>query len=293
MTDTAPQPLKAALWMMGAIASFTTMAVAGRAVSVELDTFETMMYRSLFGVAMVVATLWALGRMHEVNTDRLHIHAARNICHFTGQNLWFFALTLIPFAQLFALEFTSPLWVALLAPLVLGERLTAIRLFAAILGFLGVLVVVRPGVIEINAGVIAAAAAAIGFAGSILFTKLLTRTASVGCILFWLTVMQSVFGTVMAGFDGDIAVPSVALLPFVLLIGAAGLLAHMCLTNALRIAPATVVVPIDFLRLPIIATIGMLFYNEAIDIYVFIGGAIIFAAIYLNIWTESRRVTVS
>ena len=109
MTDAAPQPLKAALWMMGAIASFTTMAVAGRAVSIELDTFETMMYRSFFGVVIVVAALWGLGRMHEVNTDRLHIHAVRNVCHFTGQNLWFFAVTLIPFAQLFALEFTSPL----------------------------------------------------------------------------------------------------------------------------------------------------------------------------------------
>lgn len=293
MTDAAPQPLKAALWMMGAIASFTTMAVAGRAVSIELDTFETMMYRSFFGVVIVVAALWGLGRMHEVNTDRLHIHAVRNVCHFTGQNLWFFAVTLIPFAQLFALEFTSPLWVALLAPLVLGERLTRIRLFAAILGFIGVLIVVRPGVIEVNAGVIAAAASAIGFAGSMLFTKRLTRTASVGCILFWLTVMQSVFGIIMAGWDGDIAVPTMATLPFVLLIGIAGLVAHLCLTNALSIAPATVVVPMDFLRLPIIAIIGMLFYSEAIDIYVFIGGLIIFGAIYLNIWTESRRVTVS
>ncbi len=293
MTDPAPHPLKAALWMTGAIASFTSMAIAGRAVSVELDTFETMMYRSFFGIIIVLAALWALGRLGEVTTDRLHIHGIRNLCHFTGQNLWFYAVTIIPFAQLFALEFTTPVWVALLAPLILKESLTRTRFLTAMLGFVGVLVVVRPGVIEVNAGVVAAAAAAIGFAGSILFTKLLTRTATVGCILFWLTVMQSVFGIVAAGWDGDIAVPSAATLPFVLLIGAAGLLAHLCLTNALRVAPATVVVPMDFLRLPLIAVIGMMFYGEALDIYVFLGAAIIFLAVYLNIWTEARRVSVS
>jgi drug/metabolite transporter (DMT)-like permease len=293
MTDAAPQPLKAALWMTGAIASFTSMAVAGREVSVELDTFETMMYRSFFGFFIVVIVLLALGRLGEINTDRLHLHGIRNLCHFTGQNLWFYAVAIIPFAQLFALEFTTPVWVALLAPLVLKEALTRTRLFAALLGFVGVLVVVRPGMTDVNAGVIAAAASAIGFAGSIMFTKLLTRTATVGCILFWLTVMQSVFGIVAAGWDGDIALPSSATLPFVLLIGAAGLLAHLCLTNALRVAPATVVVPMDFLRLPLIAVIGMMFYGEALDTYVFFGAGLIFAAVYVNLWAEARRVTVS
>ncbi len=293
MTDAAPQPLKAALWMTGAIASFTSMAVAGREVSVELDTFETMMYRSFFGFFIVVTVLLALGRLGDINTDRLHLHGIRNLCHFTGQNLWFYAVAIIPFAQLFALEFTTPVWVALLAPLVLKEALNRTRLFAALLGFVGVLVVVRPGMTDVNAGVIAAAASAIGFAGSIMFTKLLTRTATVGCILFWLTVMQSIFGIVAAGWDGDIALPSSTTLPFVLLIGAAGLLAHLCLTNALRVAPATVVVPMDFLRLPLIAVIGMMFYGEALDTYVFFGAGLIFAAVYVNLWAEARRVTVS
>lgn len=293
MTDAAPQPLKAALWMTGAIASFTSMAIAGRAVSVELDTFETMMYRSFVGILIVVTTLWAMGRLGEITTDRLQVHAVRNLCHFTGQNLWFFAVTLIPFAQLFALEFTTPVWVALLAPLILREALTRTRLLTAVLGFIGVLIVVRPGVIEVNAGVVAAAGSAIFFAGSILFTKMLTRTATVGCILFWLTVMQSIFGIIATGWDGDIAVPTGGTLPFVILIGCAGLLAHLCLTNALKVAPATVVVPLDFLRLPLIALIGMAFYGEAIDLYVFVGAIVIFAAIYLNIWTEARRVTVS
>jgi drug/metabolite transporter (DMT)-like permease len=100
--------------------------------------------------------------------------------------------------------------------------------------------------------------------------------------------MQLLFGVVAAGYDGDIAWPSAQVWPYVLVIGAAGLLAHYCLTNALSLAPATVVVPIDFIRLPTIAVVGMLLYNEALDIWVFAGAAIIFTGNYLNIWSETR-----
>ena len=281
----------AALWMTGAIVSFSAMAVAGRAVSFELDTFEIMMYRSFIGVALVLAIGGALGRLGEVSTRNLHIHGIRNLCHFTGQNLWFYAVTAIPLAQVFALEFTSPLWVTLLAPLILGERLTRTRAIAALMGFAGILIVARPGAAELSPGLIAAAASAIGFAGSILFTKMLTRTETITCILFWLTVMQAVFGVVAAGYDGDVALPSAATVPWLVLIGCAGLVAHLCLTNALSVAPATVVVPLDFVRLPVIALVGMALYGEALDLYVFLGAAIIFVANYLNIWTESRPVT--
>src|SRR6056297_57382 len=291
VTVPAVPVLKAGLWMTGAIVSFSSMAVAGRDVSFELDTFELMMYRSLIGVALVLVIGGALGRLWDVTTRSLHIHVVRNVAHFTGQNLWFFAITVIPLAPVFALEFTSPLWVTLLAPLVLGERLTRTRAIAAALGFAGILIVARPGFGDVDAGVLAAAASAIGFAGSILFTKFLTRTETITCILFWLTVMQAAFGIVCAGFDGDIAWPSAAAWPWLAMIGCAGLLAHLCLTNALAVAPATVVVPFDFIRLPVIAIVGVVLYSEGLDVFIFLGAAVIFGANYLNIWTESRRVT--
>jgi drug/metabolite transporter (DMT)-like permease len=279
--------------MTGAIVSFMLMAVGGRAVSAELDTFEIMMYRSVVGFVLVLAVAGAMRKLHEVTTRDLHVQALRNVFHFTGQNLWFWAITMAPLAQVFALEFTSPIWVTLLAPLVLGERLTRTRLLAAVLGFVGILIVARPGVSEISPGVIAAAASAIGFAGSILLTKKLTRTETITCILFWLTVMQGVFGLVTAGWDGDIALPSGQIMPWLLVIGVAGLVAHLCLTQALRVAPASVVVPMDFVRLPAIAVVGMLLYGEPLEPWVFLGAAVIFAANYLNIWNETRRVTVS
>jgi drug/metabolite transporter (DMT)-like permease len=290
---TEPRPGLAALWMTGAIVSFSLMAIAGRAVSFELDTFEIMMYRSFVGVVLVLTVGGALGRLREVTRRDLHVHALRNVSHFTGQNLWFYAITMAPLAQVFALEFTSPIWVTLLAPLVLGERLTRTRLLAALIGFVGILMVARPGFGTLSPGVIAAAASALGFAGSILLTKRLTRTETITCILFWLTVMQAGLGIVASGWDGDIALPSAATAPWLVLIGCAGLMAHLCLTNALSVAPATVVVPMDFIRLPAIAVIGMLLYGEPLDAFVVIGAAIIFAANYLNIWTETRRVSVS
>lgn len=283
--------LKAALWMSGAIASFSTMAVAGREAAAQLDTFEIMMYRSLIGVVVVVAVAGITGTWRQINRDSLGAHLVRNMAHFTGQNLWFYAVTVIPLAQVFALEFTSPLWVIVLSPLILGERLTLVRGIAAIMGFIGILIVARPDMAGINAGVVTAAASAIFFALTIMFTKRLTRSQTITCILFYLTTMQLVMGLIAAGYDGDIALPDVASLPFVIMIGFAGLLAHYCMTNALAIAPATVVVPIDFIRLPAIAIIGMLLYNETVDVWVFLGAAIIFAGNYLNIWVETRQKT--
>lgn len=284
MNDT----FRGSLWMIGAIFAFTSMAIAGRAVSFELDTFEIMMYRSFIGIVVVVGVARIAGTLGEVNSRNLGLHAARNLAHFFGQNCWFYALTLIPLAQLFALEFTSPIWVLLLAPIFLGEKLTAAKLGFAALGFVGVLIVARPNFGQLDPGIIIGAAAAIGFAGSAIFTKLLTRTETITCILFYLTVMQAVFGVVCAGIDGDIAVPSAASLPGLITIGLAGLVAHFCLTKALTLAPASVVMPVDFVRLPAIALIGMLLYSEPLDGLVFLGAAIIFGANYLNILHQAR-----
>lgn len=279
---------KAALWMTGAIASFSAMAVAGREVSFALDTFEIMFFRSMVGVIIVACAALIFGTWRQVNTQQFGLHFARNLMHFTGQNLWFYAVTIIPLAQVFALEFTSPIWVILLSPLLLGERITLIRAVTAVMGFVGILIVARPDMAGIDIGVVMAAASAIFFAFTTIFTKRLTRTQSITCILFYLTVLQLAFGLIMAGYDGDIALPDAQTIPWLILIGIAGLLAHFCIANALAIAPATVVMPIDFIRLPVIAVIGMLVYSEAVDVWVFVGAVIIFAGNYLNIWAETR-----
>ncbi|WP_298256012.1 DMT family transporter [uncultured Litoreibacter sp.] len=288
-TSPAPQMPLAALWMVGAIISFSTMAVAGRKISAELDTFELMTYRSVISIALVLGIGAAAGTLNQISSRHFGLHVVRNISHFAGQNMWFAAIAIAPLAQVVAIEFTSPIWVALLAPIFLAERLTSLRIAVAILGFIGVLVVVRPDVSNLDLGSMLAAGSAIGFAGSAIATKKLTQHHSITCILFWLALMQAVFGITIAGWDGHLAWPSSQLIPWVIVVSCTGLSAHFCLTTALSHAPAVVVMPMDFGRLPIVALLGVAIFHEAFDPWVLVGAAIIFGANYLNIAFETRK----
>ena len=283
--ESEARPLTAAAWMAGALVCFSSMAVAGREVASDLDTFELMTYRSIIGLVIVCAVLAARGELRDVRIRRTRLHVLRNIAHFTGQNLWFFAVTMVPLAQLFAFEFTNPLWVAVLAPLVLGEAMNRWRAVAASMGFCGILIVARPWQegFAFGPGEIAAALCAIGFAFTVMTTKMLSRTESTASILLMMTLTQTVFGLVCAGYDGDMALPSAESLPLVLVVAAAGLTAHFCITSALGCAPATVVAPMEFLRLPLIAVVGAVFYAEPLLWTVFVGGAVVLAANLVNI----------
>lgn len=283
------QTMQAALWMLGAIFSFTTMAIAGRELGAGFDTFEIMLYRSAIGLMIVLVLVYATGTFGQIGIREWRTHFIRNVFHFSGQNLWFYAVTVIPLAQVFALEFTSPLWVILLSPFLLGERLTLIRVIAALMGFIGILIVARPDIGSLHPGILAAASCAIFFALTYVFTKRLTRTESIAAIMLYLSALQLIFGLISAGYDGDVALPHITDMPLLGLVAACGLLAHFCITKALTIAPATIVAPLDFVRLPIIAIAAMVIYNEAIDIWVFVGASIIFAGNYLNIWVETRK----
>lgn len=286
------RPLMAALWMMGALISFSVMAVSGRELAAELDTFEIMTYRSLIGLVIVVAVIAATGGAYsQLISRRPGLHLLRNVVHFAGQNCWFYAVAVIPLAQLTALEFTNPIWVALLAPLLLGERVTAERILAVGLGFVGVLLVARPGVGTFEWGHAAGLAAALGFALNTIFTKNLSRTDSTLCILFWMTLSQSVMGFVCAA-PGGITLFSVGMIPWVLLVAITGLTAHYSLASALAYAPASVVAPMEFARLPLLAVVGMIMYGEPLEMIVFVGGAVILAGNLVNLNRERKQRSV-
>lgn len=279
-----PPNLRAALWMTGAVTGFVSMAFAGRKLGGTHDTFEIMAWRSLVGIAVVLSAAQIFGTLGHIRIRNMGLHTLRNISHFTGQNLWFAALNLIPLAQLFAMEFSYPLWVALLAPFVLGERMTAARAVAVGLGFLGILIVTQPWAAGgLQLGTLLAIGCAFGFAGSALATKRLTTRAPLTEIMFWLSMMQAVLGFTCALWDGQMRLPTAQSMPYLALVGIAGLGAHACMTRALTIAPASVVAPIDFLRLPIVVILGWLVYEEAITLPVILGGAVILLANWINI----------
>jgi S-adenosylmethionine uptake transporter len=277
--------VRAAVWMTGALASFTGMAIAARQLSFHMGTFEILFFRSLVGLA-IMAPLVLWNRVDVFAASRLGLQIGRNAIHFAGQFCWVVGVAVLPLAQVFAIEFTMPIWVAFMAAFFLRERLTGPRIVAVIGGFIGVLIIVRPGLAGFNPASVVVLAGAIFFAASVVMTKVLTRTDSTLAILFFMAVVQLPMGLVPALRDW--VTPGIAELPWILLIGGAALTAHYTLTRALRIADASVILPIDFMRVPIVAVVGFLLYAEALDPWVFVGALVIFLSNYCVVRAESR-----
>ena len=281
MTAADPSPRKAAAWMAGWLTAMVVMAVAGRAATRTLHVFQIMEMRSLIGFVLLWPLIHAGGGVRALGTARLGQQVARNAVHYAAQFGWFFALTLIPIAQVVAIEFTMPIWTALLAVTFLGERLSAARVVAVALGVVGVTVIVRPGVDHVDPGQLIALAAAVGFAVSVILVKSLTRTDSSVTIVFWMLVVQSAIGAVPALIVWR--TPTAAVWPWVLVIALCGTYSHFCMTQALRHAEATMIVPMDFLRVPLSAVAGWLVFGERIDAFTIGGAALILFANLLNL----------
>ena len=217
----------------------------------------------------------------QVRTRVFRTHLIRNIAHFGGQYGWFYGLALIPLTEVFAIEFTMPIWTAILATIILGERMNRLRALAVAVGFVGVLVILRPGVAVVSPAALAVLASAAAYATSHVFTKRLSGTETPLTILFYMTIIQLPLGLVPA--LPDWVWPSAAMWPWVLVVALTALSAHYCLARAFRLADATVVVPMDFLRLPLIAILGLVLYGEALKIWVVLGAGIILLAAWLNL----------
>jgi drug/metabolite transporter (DMT)-like permease len=280
---------KAALWMGGSIASFLLMSVAGRATTAELDVFQVLELRSLIGFVMLLPLVWLEGGFTAMRTKRPLLHIGRNVAHYVGQFAWLYALTLIPLAQLISIEFTTPIWTALLATTFLHEKLTRPRLTAIALGVVGILIIVRPGATPVQLGHLVVLGAAVTFGISLVMVKSLTRTDNVVRIIFWMLIIQSAIGLIPAIYVWK--TPSAGLWPWILLIAFTGSCSHYCLAKALAHADATLVSPIDFLRLPLSAVLGWLLYHEQVDVWTAAGAALILCGNLVNLQVRPARET--
>src|SRR5262245_59966693 len=152
-TGSLPPVVQGCLWMSGAVLSFSTMDIAVRQLLTHVGIFEVLFFRTFFALLVVVGFAVSRGWVAKFRTQRIGIHLLRNLTHFGGQYCWVFAISVLPLATVFAIEFTMPVWVALLAYFFLGERITGPRLVMLVLGLAGVMVILKPG-----AGVIQPAA---------------------------------------------------------------------------------------------------------------------------------------
>jgi drug/metabolite transporter (DMT)-like permease len=279
--DRTPSKTLAALWMAGWLTLMLVIAIAGREALREINVFQLMEMRSILGFLMLYPLIHANGGLAAMRTTRLPQHVARNIIHYGAQLGWFFALTLIPIGQVVAIEFTMPIWTALLATTSLGERMTIWKIAAIGLGLIGVVVIVRPATSEINPGQLIALGAAVGFGISVAMVKSLTRTEQPVAIMFWMLVVQSAAGLFPALYVWQW--PAAHLWFWVVVIAFCGTFSHYCMARAMLHADATVVIPMDFLRVPLSATAGWLIYSERLDLFTVIGAALILTGNLLNL----------
>ena len=288
----APQNIvRVVLWMSGALLSFSAMAISVRALAATLGVMEILALRAGFGL-IVMATLVALRAdlRATINCRHLRLHLFRNTVHVASSYLWAMSLLLIPLAMTFALEFTTPAWTLLLAAPVLGERLTASRIGAVVFGLLGVLVILRPGLATFQPGGLLTLVAAFGLAITLIATKKLTRTDSTFAIVFWMMLIQ--LPLALIGSDPLFVTKlNQGQVPAVIGIGVSGLVSHYCLTNAFQAGDAGVVVPLDFMRIPLIAVVGWWLYGEPLDVFVFLGACLIITGILWNLRSEAARMS--
>jgi drug/metabolite transporter (DMT)-like permease len=282
--------VRVVLWMSGALLSFCVMAVSVRVLAAKLSIFEVLAIRSAFGILVLCTILAFSARLRGVITRRrIGLHFLRNCTHYSGQYMWALSLTLLPLATVFSLEFTMPAWTVLLASVTLGERLTPSRVGAVVLGLAGVLIILRPGVGGFQPAALLVLAAAFAYAVSMINTKQLISTEPAFAIIFWMNLMQLPMSLAGSSWDFPLRVDSGDILP-ILGIGISGLSSHYCLSNAFRSGDASVVTPLDFLRIPLIAWIGWWLYGETLDIFVFAGALTIISGVIWNLRAETRTV---
>ncbi|MGB3490216.1 MAG: DMT family transporter [Xanthobacteraceae bacterium] len=285
----SPQPStpKAAMWMAGWLLQLLVIAVAGREALRELNVFQVMEFRSAIGFMLLLPLVYRAGGPAGLRTRRPLQHVARNLVHYGAQLGWFLALTLIPLGEVVAIEFTTPIWTAILATAFLGERMNGGKILAVVLGLIGVIVIVRPGLSAVNVGQLIALMAAVAFGVSIAMVKSLTRTDTTLQIIFWMTVVQSI-----AGFVPAIVVwtwPSATAWGWLLVVAFCGTFSHYCMARAMLYADATIVVPMDFLRVPLTALAGWLIYAERMDLLTVLGAAMILGGNVLNLRSPAER----
>ncbi|HKU09108.1 MAG TPA: DMT family transporter [Bradyrhizobium sp.] len=279
--ERTPSKSMAALWMAGWLALMLMITVAGREALHELNVFQLMLIRSGVGLMLLSPLIYRAGGLAVMKTKRLPQHIGRNTLHFGAQLGWFYALTLIPIGQVVAIEFTMPIWTAILAAMFLGERMTIGKFIAIVLGVVGVVMIVRPATGEINPGQLIALAAAVGFGVSIAIVKSLTRTEQTVTIIFYMLAVQSLGSLLPALYVWQW--PSLSVWGWAIVVAFSGTFSHYCMARALLYADATVVVPMDFLRVPLTALAGWLLYSERLDAFTVLGAALILTGNLVNL----------
>lgn len=281
-----PSLPRAVAWMLGAVIALTTMAVAGRELAAVISIFEIMFFRNVICLLIIIALIWRTGT-HLFATRRWRLHGFRNTIHFAAQAGWYFGLIHLPLAKVFAIEFTAPIWTAILAALFLAERLNAVRIVGTLLGFVGVLIILRPGVVAIEPAALVVLGSSMGFGMMFVITRSMATSEAPLTILFYMNLVQLPLSLVL--MLPDWVAPPQEIWSWIALTGLGGLASHYCFARAFALADAARVAPIDFIRLPVAALVGYLLYQEPTSLFVWLGAAVIIVGNIMNLRGDRAR----
>jgi len=280
-------PVRAALWMGCAVLSFSLMAIAVRELLRHMGVMEILLLRTAVTLLIVLALVPRIG-VATLRTRRFPVQLSRAAMHLGGQMCWIYAIGALTLATVFAIEFTFPVWVALLAMFFLGERMNRGRMVMLASGFIGILVILGPGLGEFRPAALVMLLGSLFFAGNMIMTKRLSATDSPWAVVFWMSVVQLPV-TLLAALPQWV-MPQRSDIPWIIAIGLGSFAAHYSIMRAMKLGDASLVVPIDFVRLPLIALVGALFYNEPLQVSIFVGAGIIFAGTFYSLSRESRKL---
>ncbi len=286
VTGTGSTTLRAMAMMLMATVAFTSMHAMIRHVAQGLHPFEVAFFRNLFGLVFLAPILFRYG-IAPLRTRKLRVHALRGILNLVSMLCFFYAITIAPFADVTALTFTAPIFASVLAVFILGEKVGPIRWAAIGFGFLGALVILRPGFGEIGLGPILTVVAALLWALAMLVIKTLTRTESSITITAYMMIVLTPMSFLAALPFWTWPAPEQYLTLFVL--AALGTTGHLFLNQALKEGDTSLVSPVDYVRLVWAALIGYFVFGETPDAMTWIGGAMICVSAGYVAYREGRR----
>lgn len=287
-TATPSNPVgRAVMLMLASTLMFGTMAAVIRLASEQLHAFEIAFFRNFFGLVFALPLLWRHGPSL-LRTNRLPLYVLRCLIGTVSMLAGFWAIVHLPLAQAISLSYSTPLFVTIGAVLVLGEVVRARRWTAVLIGFLGVLVIVRPGASTFSAGTLIALLAAAMSASVAISIKFLSRTEKPDAIVLYTTLLWVPMSLLPAAFVWTW--PQGIIWLWIVLSGLFGTAGHMLWTRALKLADASLLTPISFVQVLVVSIYGYFLFGETLDRWTALGAGIIFAS---NVYIARRETLLA
>jgi len=280
-----PGPAKGALWMSLAACSFAVMSALVRYLSQSISPLEVAFFRNLFGLMFLLPILVQAGWAN-LRTSNFKRYSLRAVLGLTSMYTWFIGLAYLPLADATSLSFIAPIIASIFAMIFLGERAGWRRWSAIVVAFGGALLILRPGFQEISPAALILLLGTVATAGSVITVKVLSRTEPSSAIVAYMGIYMTPISLIPALFVWT--TPSWDLWPWILLLGASATLGQWSMTQAYAATDATIVLPFDYVRLPMVAVIAYVIFAETPDAMTYLGGLVIALATIYIARRESR-----